>query len=57
VAYFELVGVATKHLSPTLVAVSVALEPLCVSAIGICFYGYSLEPRPQLAPSAPLARR
>ena len=25
VAYFELVGVATKHLSPTLVAVSVAL--------------------------------
>ena len=45
VAYFELIGVATKHLSPTLVAVSVALEPLCVSAIGICFFGYSLRPR------------
>ena len=43
-AYFELVGVATKHLSPTLVALSVALEPLCVSAIGIGFFGYALQP-------------
>ena len=43
VAYFELLGIATKHLSPTLVTISVALEPLGVSAIGVCFFGYSLN--------------
>ena len=55
VAYFELVGIATKHLSPTLVAVSVALEPLCVSAIGICFFGYKLQPHGSMAQVAWLA--
>ena len=43
VAYFELLGIATKHLSPTLVTISVALEPLGVSAIGVCFFGYRLN--------------
>jgi len=43
VAYFELLGIATKHLSPTLVGISVALEPLCVSALGVCFFGYTLN--------------
>ena len=43
VAYFELIGIATKHLSPTLVGASVALEPLCVSALGVAFFGYSLN--------------
>lgn len=44
VIYFQLIGYATKHLSPTLVSLSVALEPLAVSAIGAVAYGDALRP-------------
>ncbi|KAL1515153.1 hypothetical protein AB1Y20_004214 [Prymnesium parvum] len=37
VAYFELVAFATKHLPATLVAISVAFEPLAVSIAGLFF--------------------
>ena len=37
--YFELIGVASKHLPPTLVACSVALEPLLVSFFGAIRFG------------------
>lgn len=37
--YFELLGVATKHLPPTLVTCTVALEPLTVSILGVVVFG------------------
>jgi len=40
VAYFGLVAYASKHLSTVLVSVTVALEPLVVSLIGICAFAY-----------------
>ena len=39
VLYFELVGIATKHLPPTLVACTVTLEPLFVSLFGAFVLG------------------
>lgn len=42
--YFELIGVASKHLPPTLVACSVALEPLTVSALGGVVLGHTTSP-------------
>ena len=44
VFYFEAVAIATKHLPPTLVACSVALEPLAVSALGAAFLGHITTP-------------
>ena len=44
VGYFEAIAVATKHLSPTLVACSVALEPLAISSFGAVFAGHVTTP-------------
>lgn len=43
VAYFFLIGYASKHLKATFVAASVALEPLAVSAMGMLFFGLTLN--------------
>jgi len=43
VLYFALIAYASKHLSATLVSVTVSLEPLVVSVIGSIFFEY----RPQ----------
>jgi drug/metabolite transporter (DMT)-like permease len=40
VAYFGLIAFASKHLSAVLVSVTVALEPLLVSQIGILAFAY-----------------
>jgi len=40
VAYFGLIAFASKHLSAVLVSVTVALEPLFVSLIGILAFAY-----------------
>lgn len=42
--YFELLGVASRHLPPTLVACSVALEPLVVSLMGGLFFSQATTP-------------
>ena len=44
VVYFEAVALATKHLPPTLVACSVALEPLAVSSLGAALFGRTPSP-------------
>ena len=44
VIYFEAVALATKHLPPTIVACSVALEPLAVSLLGALFFGHVTTP-------------
>ena len=44
VAYFEAIAYASLHLPPTLVACSVALEPLGVSLIGATAFGHVTTP-------------
>ena len=42
--YFELIAFATKQLTPTLVAISVSVEPLLVSLFGVLFFAYRPTP-------------
>jgi len=43
VVYFLLIAYASKHLSATTVSVTVSLEPLAVSAIGILFFEEQMQ--------------
>uniref|UniRef100_A0A7S0JFC2 EamA domain-containing protein n=1 Tax=Calcidiscus leptoporus TaxID=127549 RepID=A0A7S0JFC2_9EUKA len=43
VVYFMLIAYASRHLSSTLVSVTVSLEPLAVSAIGVLFFEQTFQ--------------